>query len=107
MKSIEGLSDNDKVIEGIFFFDPKDNIYKDHFPGYPVVPGSLIVHAFVTAAKRQGWIYGGWSLEDFRFTYFVSPGKCQFRIRSYDDGNFFECELRSEGKLSATGRLRP
>ncbi len=106
MKPIKRLPDDHKVIEGIFLFDPKDNIYKDHFPGYPVVPGSLIVHAFVTAAKRKGWIVGRWSLEDFRFIHFVSPGKCQFRIRSYDKGNVFECELRSEGKLSATGRLR-
>ena len=100
------LSKNDKVIEGIFLFDPEDNIYKDHFPGHPVVPGSLIVHAFVTEAERQGWIFGGWTLEDFRFLHFVSPGKHQFRIRSCNDGNVFECELHSEGKISATGRLR-
>ena len=44
------MPDAPEVKEGIFHFDPDDPIYRDHFPGYPVVPGSLVVQAFLDLA---------------------------------------------------------
>ncbi len=41
------------IISGLFFFDPLDKIYKDHFPGTPVVPGSIIISAFVEILKNK------------------------------------------------------
>ncbi|MBU4420644.1 MAG: hypothetical protein KKH84_06520, partial [Proteobacteria bacterium] len=40
-------------IKGTFYFDPSDRIYAEHFPGNPVVPGSLIIHAFLKALKEE------------------------------------------------------
>jgi 3-hydroxymyristoyl/3-hydroxydecanoyl-(acyl carrier protein) dehydratase len=50
--------------EGNFFFDPDDGIYRTHFPGYPVVPGSLIVHAFLKAGREAGFSSRSLSLSD-------------------------------------------
>ena len=94
------------VLEGTFYFDPDDAIYRDHFPGNPVVPGSLIVHAFLETATSQGWVKGNCRLEGFRFSRFVSPGKTHFRME-FREGKILDCKLHSQGHLSATGRIRP
>ena len=72
-------------ITGIFYFDPSDKIYQDHFPGYPVVPGSLIVSAFMDAI-RQEEINGSFlSVENFRFKEFIQPGEYGFRIKDKNE----------------------
>ena len=60
-------------IKGTFYFDPADRIYEDHFPGNPIVPGSLIVHAFTEAGKKLGLEANRCTIENFRFREFVSP----------------------------------
>jgi len=68
-------------ITGTFYFDPSDKIYHDHFPGCPVVPGSLIISAFMEAI-RQEEINGSFlSVEDFRFKEFIQPGEYGFRVK--------------------------
>lgn len=94
-----------KVLEGHFDFDPKDAVYDDHFPGAPVVPGSLIIHAFLEAAKARGWMARTCRVEAFRFLRFVSPGRHRYRMENRDDDNALNCTLHFQGRLAATGKL--
>ena len=78
-------------IKGIFFFEPTDKIYADHFPGNPVVPGSVIVNAFIEAGKEAGFNGDPFTLKDFRFKGFVIPGEHAFRIKL--DSGQLTCRL--------------
>ena len=91
-------------INGSFFFDPKDLIYQDHFPGNPVVPGSLIVHAFITAMKQAGFKSKSFAAKKFRFKEFVSPGNYQFSIKAMD--NQLKCRLLYKDNIMATGIIQ-
>lgn len=73
--------------KGRFYFDPKDPIYEDHFPGRPVVPGSLIVHAFITAASSLTGALKTGGVENFRFKQFVTPGSYSYRLDLRETGN--------------------
>ena len=78
-------------MQGTFFFDPDDGIYEDHFPGNPVVPGTLIVSAFMEAGKQAGFQEGPHTLIDFRFKEFVYPGTYDFIIQIQEDR--MQCRL--------------
>jgi len=94
---------NEDTWEGVFYFFPDDGIYRDHFPGYPVVPGSLIVHAFLQAAAAAD-IQGGYrSLENFRFREFLTPGRYSFRMERKEDG--LSCVIYRGAKKLVTGAL--
>ena len=90
-------------MNGIFFFDPADRIYADHFPGNPVVPGSLIVHAFMEAGKKIGFTNVN-KVENFRFKRFISPGEYSYNI--HFQSNCLKCELYHKNKTVVTGTLR-
>ncbi|MFH2090841.1 MAG: hypothetical protein ABIJ31_00565 [Pseudomonadota bacterium] len=82
---------------GSFYFDPDDAIYADHFPGSPVVPGSLIVHAFCRVIEKQGlgWLTSdSFQVEKFRFERFVTPGEYQYTLQFADDGAVSPGECR-------------
>jgi 3-hydroxyacyl-[acyl-carrier-protein] dehydratase len=88
-------------IQGTFYFDPSDRIYKDHFPGNPVVPGSVIVAAFIDAGKRAGVLEAGFTVRDFKFREFVPPGRNGFIIEAYQD--HLRCRLyRGDSDQSKT-----
>ena len=92
-------------VTGEIFFDPEDSIYADHFPGNPVVPGSLIIAAFLRvvglAAKAEG---KSWSVENFRFRRFIPPGQYDYRISWKSDGSV-QCALYDDGRTVVTGIL--
>jgi 3-hydroxyacyl-[acyl-carrier-protein] dehydratase len=90
------------VWEGVICFDPTDAIYEVHFPSRPVVPGSLIVHAFLKAAGEASPAEVV-HIEDFRFREFITPGSYAGRIER--QGTRLHCKLRAEGRLLATGYL--
>lgn len=92
------------LLEGQFYFNPEDPVFQDHFPGNPVVPGSLIVHAFIQA--YDGSIQGEkWrSVTNFRFKRFVPPGYYAFRMETTSDGRT-ACFLYDEDKIVVTGTL--
>ncbi len=90
-------------LTGSFIFDPEDRIYSDHFPGRPVVPGSLIVHAFSEVGKGAAGA-GPWIAEDFRFREFVVPGTYDYRLEPREGG--WRCLLYHEGRIVASGTLR-
>ncbi len=88
------------IIKGSFFFDPEDKIYRDHFPSNPVVPGCLIVHAFLdaSAAIRKKNII---SINNFKFTKFISPGEYSFTIDSQPER--LVCRLYENEKAVVSG----
>ncbi|MEN6318803.1 MAG: hypothetical protein ABFD82_08645 [Syntrophaceae bacterium] len=90
--------------EGIFYFHPDDPIYRDHFPGYPVVPGSLIVHAFLQAAEEYGFSGDRLMIENFRFREFLTPGQYPFRVELHDDR--LNCFIYRNEKKLVTGVLK-
>lgn len=92
-------------IKGTFYFDPEDRIYRDHFPGRAVVPGSLIVQAFLEAGKAAGFSAVGGRMENFRFKEFIAPGTYAFSIADMDKG--WQCRLYHEGRTVADGILQP
>jgi 3-hydroxyacyl-[acyl-carrier-protein] dehydratase len=92
-------------IEGTFTFDPEDPIYGEHFPGYAVVPGSLIVGAFLGEAdKVEGGVSPFGLIENFRFLEFVAPGAYPFSMEKAADG--IRCRLYHKGKTVVTGILK-
>ena len=91
-------------IEGTFLFCPDDPIYETHFPQCPVVPGSLMVHAFLQALREIGIPCEGLQVENFSFREFLPPGECSFSIVSRERG--LECRITKDGKKIAAGTLR-
>ena len=94
-----------RSIKGTFYFDPQDRIYEDHFPGRPVVPGSLIVQAFREAGMSAGFGSAVGGVENFRFKEFVAPGEYAYSIDGRDQG--WQCRLYHEGRTVADGLLQP
>jgi|SRR5208337_3225337 len=92
------------IMRGSFFFDPDDAIYPDHFPGNPVVPGSMIIQGFMLAADRIRACHGAFSISGFRFRKFISPGEYDYRIEI--SGNDMKCTLFEGSSVVASGTLR-
>jgi 3-hydroxyacyl-[acyl-carrier-protein] dehydratase len=94
-----------EILSGTFFFDPDDPIYTEHFPGNPVVPGSMIIHAFMLVAGKRGLNQGATSIDNFRFKRFVSPGEYPYRVEIA--GKNLRCSLLDrDSQAVATGILR-
>ncbi len=91
-------------VQGVFTFDPEDPIYRDHFPGHPVVPGSFIVWAFARALEKRGHAPENIRLDQFRFKRFISPGSYPYRIAASDSG--IKCTLFHNDQTVATGTIR-
>lgn len=89
---------------GTFVFDPRDPVFTEHFPGNPVVPGSMIVQAFLEAVRRLA-INGVYrQVERFRFKRFIQPGQYTFLLEQVDD-DCLNCTLKEGRATVATGRL--
>ncbi len=92
-------------IEGTFYFDPEDLIYREHFPGHAVVPGSLIAGAFLEEAGKADETASCCGLiENFRFLEFVAPGAYPFSMEKAEGG--IRCRLYHKGKTVVTGILK-
>jgi 3-hydroxyacyl-[acyl-carrier-protein] dehydratase len=109
MKNSTEPKDNPQGIRGVFYFDPTDGIYNDHFPGRPVVPGSLIVHAFFEAIRKAGLGENCHLIEDFKFSRFVFPGEYNFDIQPSSKG--LRCRLYKTSldktKTWVVGTIKP
>lgn len=94
----------DQMKRGYFHFDAEDPIYRDHFPGHPVVPGSLIIHAFLETIGR--FMDDGMprTATRFRFKRFIAPGQYAFRIQPRPDGRM-DCLLMDNDETVVTGAL--
>ena len=91
---------------GTFYFDPDDPIYREHFPGNPVVPGSLIIQGFLTTAGK--WLEKEPSLQikNFRFKRFIAPGRYGYEIEktaATGQTPALKCSLLQGKQIVATG----
>ncbi|MHC1728204.1 MAG: hypothetical protein AB9866_19730 [Syntrophobacteraceae bacterium] len=98
------ITDYSGIIKGLFFFDPGDGIYRDHFPGNPVVPGSMIINAFMLAAETIGGYHRACSISSFRFKKFIPPGEYPYQIEV--SGDDLKCSLFEDSLVVATGTLK-
>ena len=90
---------NSSTVNGTFFFDPDDKIYQDHFPGNPIVPGSLIIHAFMKACNIEDYV--NFQIHSFGFKKFVSPGEYEYKVEKKENKYF--CNLLKQNEIYATG----
>ncbi len=98
------MNANKDMAYGTFFFDPDERIYADHFPGHAIVPGSLILQAFLQAA---GELYPDFCcnrVDNFGFRKFMQPGKYPFTMEMRAER--LVCRLLNDGKIMAEGTLQ-
>ncbi len=93
------------LVAGEFFFDPSMSLFKRHFPGRPVVPGSLILGTFL---KEISGVWGipctYMEVERFHFMRFVSPGTYGYEIER--SGPRVLCRLIQDNMVFARGSIR-
>src|SRR3972149_3980793 len=89
-----------RAIETIKSVSASEDVFADHFPGFPILPGALVVEAFAQGARlliaeSHGFMRGGRLVRLTRaaFRRFVRPGD-QLRVR---------CERRGEGWTVVAG----
>ncbi|KPA13766.1 hydroxymyristoyl-ACP dehydratase [Candidatus Magnetomorum sp. HK-1] len=92
-----------KCIKGTIYFDPKDPIYKVHFPSFPVVPGSLIIAAFLEAVEAVKPTKKKLLINNFNFLRFVKPGTCDYIIEI--DKTQWQCHLFQNERPVAKGKI--
>lgn len=89
------------TLSGVFLFDGSDPLYAGHFPGNPVVPGSLVVEAFVTLLRGRG--HAPSAVKNFRFRTFLPPGSYGWRVVL--DGERAVCTLFKGEIPAVTGEV--
>ena len=94
----------DREETGCFHFDGEDLIYAEHFPGFPVVPGSLIVDAFTRAIEQNGCELATLRLDHFRFRRFLAPGIYRYSLVWLPSG--VRCTLYHNDKKAVEGVIR-
>ncbi len=88
-----------KTINGFWEFDRKDLIYAGHFPGKPVVPGSLIMGQFIKEANELGCLKKRYRIRKFKFKKFIEPGIYQFNMEiNYES---IACKLFNRSETDA------
>lgn len=90
------------IITGTFTFPADEPALADHFPDSPVIPGTLIIHSFVSVL-RERMPDAVLSVSKFRFKLFVMPGEYAYSIEPKTFG--FACTLFKDGKKAVTGRI--
>ncbi|MFA9396018.1 hypothetical protein [Halodesulfovibrio sp. MK-HDV] len=89
-------------ITGTFTFPADEPALADHFPDSPVIPGTLIIHSFVSVL-RERMPDAVLSVSKFRFKLFVTPDAYAYSIEPKPFG--FACTLLKDGKKAVTGRI--
>jgi len=89
-----------KEIEIELFFNPADKIYKEHFKGAPVVPGSLIIESFYKLIKSELKI-SPQKVVKMQFPHFTTPKKAIAQLKQ-KNGKIF-CQLKQDNLIKAKG----
>ncbi len=84
-------------------FAPEDACFNGHFPGNPVVPGSLIAGLSLQAVREHLGRTGPLRIRRFSFSRFACPGAYILDIEEQDGACL--CTLRSADTLFAQGRI--
>jgi len=84
-------------------FDAGDACFREHFPGNPVVPGSLITGLCLEAAREL--LHGERMprLRRIAFSRFAAPGLYRLRVEHGEDGLL--CTLSQGETVFARGRI--
>jgi 3-hydroxyacyl-[acyl-carrier-protein] dehydratase len=93
----------ERLIMGTVHFDTADGIYRDHFPGRPVVPGTLILQGFLTALAGHGPRDETLSVIKLQFKRFLAPGRYAYRIRL--TRGEARCAIFEAGAAAAVGTI--
>lgn len=86
-------------------FDPGDACFNGHFPGNPVVPGTLVLGLCLDAVRTRLDHAGPLRVRRFSFARFAAPGAYELRIE--DRGGEFACTLSQGETVFARGRIAP
>ena len=84
-------------------FDPDDACFNGHFPGNPVVPGTLVLGLCLDAVRTRLGHAGPLRVRRFSFARFAAPGTYELRIE--DRGGEFACTLIQGETVFARGRI--
>ena len=84
-------------------FEPGDSCFHEHFPGNPVVPGSLVVGLCMQALREHRSETGPLLLKRFSFSRFASPGSYDLSIAKQESG--YLCTLSQGEFIFAQGRI--
>lgn len=108
--------DPGRTIKAVKTFDPAEELFADHFPGFPVVPGVLLTEAMGQAAAKciraedssRGWPILG-QIRSASFVDWVRPGqRCELRAElktSQPRLATASCQVTVEGKVVARAEL--
>ena len=82
---------------------------QDHFPGFPVLPGVMMLESMVQAARR---LMGDWRLvlgevRALKYGRFVKPGDVLRVAVSLHKRDGERLEFKGEGTVTAGGRIGP
>src|SRR5690606_38307564 len=94
----------------------KSTIFEGHFPGYPLMPGELLIEAM---AQTSGWLLIATmnfermpflaAVKEAKMRRFINPGeKLQIDARLLHDGSGYamtEAKIRVDGKLACNATL--
>lgn len=84
-------------------FGPGDSCFHEHFPGNPVVPGSLVVGLCFQVLREHRNETGPLLLKRFSFSRFASPGSYDLSIAKQGTG--YQCTLSQDEHIFAQGRI--
>ena len=97
------------VMRNRFFFDPADPVFADHFPGCPVIPGSLLLDCFgKTAGRAARERLKPVSIRNARFLRFGRPGWVDIEVvRAEGRGGevVYSCRAEQEGETLCSAML--
>ena len=89
---------------GVLHFDPGLPLFREHFPGAPRVPGSLIIAALAVEAGRLFPRLLPVRAGRFRFRFFLTPGDWPFSMDYDETGCRVFCRVGSD-RIMADGVL--
>jgi 3-hydroxyacyl-[acyl-carrier-protein] dehydratase len=84
-------------------FESGDSCFHEHFPGNPVVPGSLVVGLCMQAVRDHQNESGPLLVKRFSFSRLVSPGAYDLKITAREAG--YQCILSQDTHIFAQGRI--
>ncbi len=84
-----------------FHFLKEDPFYQNHFKGFAVVPGTLIIESFLRTIEKTEEKPPSLIVEHFQFKRFTTPNQAEARIIKKEKR--WHCELFQKGVLTAKG----
>lgn len=110
--SRRGLREGGEGWQAVFHFDPDHAVFADHFPGRPVIPGSLILDCFHntildTELQVKGHPLRLCAIRNARFLLFASPGRVDVDVfrQAAGEERVFSCKALQKGKVLCSAVL--